>query len=197
MKETKFFLTGLLLCCMILLMVSATYGAENTEKALDNLQSELREEGMSVSDISGIKKPVKEMLKKGANKDELRAVLLDLSKNGVKGKDLKSSVDSMDNLIKSGKSPKEAGNIVSEAVHQAQAQGLRGTALADRVHQAVHQMQAQKNKAKEVKKEQREMNRTPKKTEEGTEKGSEMQGRHMHGGMESGMSRTGGGHGHR
>ena len=155
----KLSIIGLLLCCAIFLIVSASYSAEDTDKVLNELQSELQNKGMPAAEIAKVKKPVKEMLGKGATKDGLKGVLLDLSNNGVKGKDLRNSVDSMNNLIKSGESPQEAGNIVSRAVHQGQAQGLRGKALADRVHQAVHQMQTEKKELKEMKKERKEMKR--------------------------------------
>lgn len=66
------------------------------------------------------------MVEKGATKEDLKKVLTELSKNGVKGKELKKSVNSMNDLVNSGESPKIVGNIVSQAVHQAHAEGLKG-----------------------------------------------------------------------
>ena len=87
----KLSIIGLLLCCAIFLIVSASYSAEDTDKVLNELQSELQNKGMPAAEIAKVKKPVKEMLGKGATKDGLKGVLLDLSNNGVKGKDLRNS----------------------------------------------------------------------------------------------------------
>ena len=93
---------------------------------------------------AAIKGPVDEMVKRGANKDEVRGIVSDMAKKGIRGDDLKSSAEAMNDLVKRGESPKEAGNLVSRAAHQAKAEGLKGRDLADRVHGAVKQTQEAK-----------------------------------------------------
>jgi len=66
-------------------------------------------------------------------------------------KDLDRTVAAVkDGLVKSGESSEEAGNIVSRAVHQAQAEGLKGEALAERVHEVIRERKAEKAKVKEA-----------------------------------------------
>ena len=56
---------------------------------------------------------------------------------GLTGSDLVRTVQTLDDLQKQGKSPAEAGSIVSGQIHDAQNQGLAGSAIADKVQGAV------------------------------------------------------------
>lgn len=98
-------------------------------------------------------------------------------------KDLdKVIADSKSELVKSGRSSEEAGNIVSQAAHQAKAEGLKGKALAERVHEAVRKMQEEKGEATHMHAKQDLEERTEKKKN------------NMQKGMDAG---TGGGMGHK
>ncbi|MDD5477570.1 MAG: hypothetical protein PHG87_05185 [Candidatus Omnitrophica bacterium] len=171
--------------------LTSIYAAVDTDKVFNDIKGDLQNKGIEAGEIDGVRKPVVEMLEKGAAKDEIENSLLDLSKNGVKGKELRESVNSMDDLVKGGKSPREAGNVVSRAVHQAQAEGLRGTALADKVHEAIKKMQTEKRESIETKEERKETENVGTKMEEGSRKGNFPSG--AHGG---GMGHMGQGHGH-
>jgi len=188
----RLLLIGILFSFTIFLVLAPSYAAGVTQdKTFNEIKEDLKIKGMIPADVEGVKKEMEDMLEKGATKDEIEKPALGLSKNGVTGKDLRRSIDLMNDLIKSGKAPKEAGNIVSQAVHQAQAEGLRGTALADKVHEAIKEMQAEKRESIETKEERKETENVGTRIEEGSEKGNfSPEG---HGG---GMGNMGGGHGH-
>jgi len=135
------------LFCASLCFSAALY-AEDVNAAAKNLSSEIRQEaGLTDSEQKLIHSSVKEMLGQGADKDDIRNAVSGMAKKGIRGEDLKVSVESMKDLVKGGKSPKDAGNIISQAAHQAKAEGLKGKDLASRVHEAVKEMQAE-NKQK-------------------------------------------------
>jgi hypothetical protein len=161
--------TGILMFCTVFLWAALAYAQEQDSNAIVNqLNTELEKEAtFTPQDLKPIGKPLKNMLDKGAAKEDLKKVLKDLSEKGIKGKDLKSTVDSMNDLVNSGESPKEAGNIVSRAAHQAQAQGLKGTALAAKVREAIKQRKAERDKLKEEKKRQREESKKEKELPKG------------------------------
>ena len=154
----RFLRIGTLIACIVFLLAALTYAQKQDSNAvIDQLNNELEKEAaFTPQDLKPIEKPLKNMLNKGAAKEDLKKLLKDLSENRIKGKDLKSTVDSMNDLVNSGESPQEAGNIVSRAAHLAQAQGLKGTALAAKVHEAIKQRKAEREKLKEEKKEQKE-----------------------------------------
>jgi len=149
---------GTLIACIVFLLTTLTYAQKEGSNAIVNqLNNELEKEAAFIpGDLKPVEKPLKNMLDKGAAKEDLKKLLKDLSRNGIKGKELKNTVDSMNDLVNSGESPKEAGNIVSRAAHLAQAQGLKGTELAAKVHEAIKQRKAEREKLKERKKEQKE-----------------------------------------
>lgn len=149
---------GLLVGCIGFFLTTLVYAQQQDSNAVvSQLNKELEKEAAFTSqDLKPIEKPLKNMLDKGATKKDLKILLKDLSEKKIRGKDLKSTVDSMNDLVNSGESPKEAGNIVSRAAHLAQAQGLKGTALAAKVHEAIKQRKAEREKLKEQKKVQRE-----------------------------------------
>jgi len=154
----KVWIAGILLVCCVFLIHGLSYGAD-TATTFTELKTELQSKGMKAEEISGIEKPVKEMIGKGATKNDIKNTLLDFKNKGIKGEELKDSVNSMNELVKSGEAPKEAGNIVSRAAHQAQAQGLKGKELAAKVHEAIKQRKMQ---MEEMKKKMREGERETK-----------------------------------
>ena len=139
MKNTL--LICMLLFCVSCLFVPMVYTQEQDTDAIANqLSSELEKAGICTSeDLKQIKRPLKDMLGRGATKKGLKKTVKDLTNKGVTGRDLKKAVDSMNDLVKDGESPKEAGNVVSRAAHQAHREGLKGKELAARVHEAIRQ----------------------------------------------------------
>jgi len=160
---------GTLIVCMVFLLTALVYAQEQNSNAIvGQLNKELEKEAAFIpQDLKLIEKPLKNMLNKGAAKEDLKKLLKDLSENRIKGKDLKNTVDSMNDLVNNGESPQEAGNIVSRAAHLAQAQGLKGTALAAKVHEAIKERKAEREKLKEQKKVQREESKEQKEQSKG------------------------------
>jgi hypothetical protein len=164
----KLWVIGIMIGLVGFLALAPAYAAEDTEKSFNEIKQDLQKNGLLAEEIDEAKGPIVEMLEKGATKEEIEKPLLDLSSNGVGGIDFKASADSMNDLVKSGKSPKEAGSVVSDAVAQAKTEGLTGAALADKVNQAAKVMQAQKQEAQELKKEQKENQESVETTQETT-----------------------------
>ncbi len=128
---------------------------KNVDATCAELAGELRQKGVSRRDVKAIEEPVKNMLKKGATKKDIKDAVGDLSAGGVKGKALRQSVEAMNELMEDGENPKVAGNIVSRAAHRAQAQGLKGKDLAAEVHEAVQQRKQEREKLRQRKRAQR------------------------------------------
>ncbi|MCK4647977.1 hypothetical protein KAT51_00495 [bacterium] len=152
----KKILVILMLLSMVGLVTSiyALAQEENVDAACAELAGELRQKGVSRRDVKAIEGPVKNMLKKGATKKNLKDAVGDLSAGGIRGKALRQSVEAMNELVQDGENPKEAGNIVSRAAQRAQAQGLKGERLAAEVREAVQQRKQERKKIRERKKEQ-------------------------------------------
>jgi hypothetical protein len=161
---------AMVMCLASSLILSPAYAAD-VEKVTKEVQIDLQKQGLSAEDAAELKEPVKEMLANGASKDDIVKPLVELSKNEVKGNDLKNSAESMNELVKSGATPKEAGNVVSQAAHQAQAEGIKGKALAAKVHEAVKTMQAEKRAAHAEKKAAKEMKEKEKEVKKAEEQG--------------------------
>lgn len=136
--------------------------AQDAAATVKELGNELQQSGVvAQGEVETIQAPLKNMLEKGASKDELKGVVTELSKSEVKGEDLKKAVDSMNDLVNDGEKPSEAGNVISAAVAQAHADGLKGKDLAAKVHEAINQRKAQrleaKGKAEKVEKAEKEV----------------------------------------
>jgi hypothetical protein len=127
--------------CICLLLSSTTIArAEDAETTASQVTSELRKSRVvTKGEAAAIQAPLKDMIEKGASKEELKSVVTDLSNQRVRGDDLKQSVNSMKDLVNEGESLKEAGNVVSQAAAQAHQQGLKGKELAAKVHEAIQQ----------------------------------------------------------
>lgn len=132
---------SVLLVCIFFSAAVAIYAQEqNNSNILEQLSQELeRDKVFTPREFKAIKNPIKNMLNKGATKEGLRNMLEDLSKKDLRGRDLENMVNAVNDLVNKGVHPREAGNIVSQAAHAAQAQGLKGKALAAKVHEAIHQ----------------------------------------------------------
>jgi len=140
------------------IVLNTVFAQEDIELSFYRLSIELQKAGVSPRDIKGVGKPVKSMLNNGATKEDIKLVILDLTRNEVHGKDLKKSINSMNDLVNDGEDPKVAGNIVSQAAHSAQLEGLKGKDLAARVHAAIRQRKQEreilKQKMRETSKKQ-------------------------------------------
>lgn len=138
----KFLLVVTIICFFA---VNFVFAAENS---YTQLVSELKKGGITDSEINSMGNSMKNMLTKGANKEDVKTVVIDLVRLGLHGRELKNSVNDMNDLVNAGESPKQAGNIVSKAAHDAKAQGLTGRALAEKVHEAIRQRKQEKAKEK-------------------------------------------------
>lgn len=151
----------ILVILMLLIMVGlvtsiyAVAQEKNVDAACAELTGELRQKGVSRRDVKAIEEPVKNMLRKGATKKDIKDAVGNLSAEGARGQALRQSVEAMNELVEDGENPKEAGNIVSRAAHRAQAQGLKGKDLAAEVQEAVQQRKQERKKIRQRKKEQR------------------------------------------
>lgn len=136
-------------CMCFLLTAISIAKADNAGSIADQLNSELQQSGVVTrNEADAIKSLLKNMVNKGAGKEELRDVVTELSNHGVKGDDLKKSIKSMNDLVNKGENPREAGSVVSRAAAQAHADGLKGKDLAAKVHEAIGQRKAQMDEAK-------------------------------------------------
>lgn len=148
MRKNRALILGLSCICFLLVCASIAR-ADDADTTVNQVTGELTQAGVvTQQDADAIKAPLKNMIKKGARKQDLKNAVADLSGKGVKGDDLKQSVNSMNDLVNAGETPRDAGNVVSRAAAQARAQGLKGKDLAAKVHEAVRQRKAQKNEAK-------------------------------------------------
>ncbi|UCH12067.1 MAG: hypothetical protein JSW18_04425 [Candidatus Omnitrophota bacterium] len=149
MKNTL--LICVLLFCVSCLFVPKAYTQEQDTDAIANqLSSELEKAGICTPEgLKQIKRPLKDMLGRGATKRGLKRTVGDLTSRGITGRDLKKAVDSMNDLVKDGESPKEAGNVVSRAARQGRREGLKGKELVARVHEAVRQRKQERQQLKQ------------------------------------------------
>lgn len=129
---------------------------EDESPAFIKLKFSLRQKGISENDITFVQRPINNMLKQGAAMKDIERVIIDLSGKGMKGQNLKNSLIGMNDLINNGENPKNAGNIVSRAAHEAHAQGLKGRDLANKVHEAIQQRKQERNRLKQLKEERKQ-----------------------------------------
>lgn len=123
--------------------------AQDAAATAKELGDEFQQSGaLAQSEVEAIQAPLKNMIEKGATKEQLQGVITDLSNKEVKGEDLKKAVDSMNDLVNEGEEPKEAGSVVSAAAAQAHADGLKGKELAAKVHEAINQRKTKRLEAK-------------------------------------------------
>ena len=129
---------------------------EDGGPAFIKLKYSLRQKGISENDITLAQKPINNMLMQGATRKDIERVIIDLSEKGMQGQSLRNSLISMNGLINYGENPKNAGNIVSRAAHEAHAQGLKGRDLAHKVHEAIQQRKQERNRMKQLKKDRKQ-----------------------------------------
>lgn len=166
-------------CACFLFVAASAARAEDAASTVNQLSSELQQSGaVTQNEADAIKPELKNMVEKGASKEELKNVVTELSHKGVKGDDLKKSVRSMNDLVKQGESPKEAGNVVSRAAAQAHEQGLKGKDLAAKVHEAIQQRKTERTEEKKkVEKGKKESQGHAKKAEKETQQKGKKKGK--------------------
>lgn len=157
-------------CICMLLSSAAISRAEDAATIASQATSELQKSRVvNKGEAAAIQSSLKDMADKGASKEELKSVVTDLSRNRVRGDELKQSVDSVKDLVNEGDNTREAGSIVSMAAAQAHQQGLKGKNLAAKVREAVQQRKAQKDEVKRIERERiqkEEQERIKKETQE-------------------------------
>jgi len=141
------------LAVVLVFCAPLAYAQQETNKIMEELNKELEQEKVFLPrELRDMNKSLHNAMEHGVAKEDLKAILVDLKKKDSSAKDTKTIIDKMIDLIKGGVEPKQAGNIVSQAAHLAQAQGLKGTALAARVHEAIRIRKAEHEKLKQQKK---------------------------------------------
>ena len=137
------------------LCVGPAYAQQETNQIMEELNKELQQEKVFLPrEMKDMDKSLRNSIEHGVNKDDLKTILSDLKKEGVGHKEIKENLEAMNGMIESGVEPKEAGNIVSQAAHMAKEEGLKGTALAARVHEAIQARKAERESLKQKMQEQ-------------------------------------------
>lgn len=169
----RFIVMGALIACMGFLLATSAYARERDSRGtVSELKGELEKEAaFTPKELDPIERPLKNMLDKGATKEDLKNLLTDLAQKGIKGRELKNTIDSTNDLVNRGESPQEAGNVVSQAAHMAQAQGLKGKELAAKVHEAIQQRKAERERLKEREKREKEKQKEERSREKEKSKG--------------------------
>ncbi len=115
-------------------------------KTIDNrfeqLNSELKKQGVSDEFIRVTENSVKRMISSAASITDIKTVLLDLWKEGVRLRALKNAVAAVAELVANGDNTLEAARIASGAAHKAESEGLGGFAVGMRVKKAVQDRKA-------------------------------------------------------
>jgi len=139
-----------ILAVFLVFCASLAYAQQETNQIMEELNKELEQQKVFLpNELKDMQKSLGNAMKKGVKKEDLKAILVDLKNKQTSVKDTKKTIDVMVDLIKSGVNPKEAGNIVSRVAHQAKAEGLKGTALAARVREAIQTRKAEQEKLKQ------------------------------------------------
>jgi len=116
--------------------VSAGY-CKPVDNAFEQLKSELKQQGVSDEFIKITENSVKRMIAAAASTADIKTVLLDLWKEGVRARALKNAVAAVAELVESGDNTLEAAKIASGAAHKAESEGLSGFGVGMRVKKAV------------------------------------------------------------
>ena len=154
MKKKNFYV---MLAAILVFCVNLAYAQQEANQIMRELNKELeREKVFLPEELKDMDSSLRNCLEHGVKKEDLKGILLDLKNNQTKAGDTKKTIDVMVDLIKSGVSAKEAGNIVSQAAHLAKEQGLKGTALAARVREAIQIRKAEQVKIKQQNREMKE-----------------------------------------
>lgn len=141
MQRKNAFPIVIIFIIFVLFIISPGY-CKTTDSTLEQLKSELKKEGVSDEFIKVTEDSVKKMISSAASTTDIKTVLLDLWKEGVKARALKNAVAAVAELVASGDSTLEAAKIASGAAHKAESEGLGGFAVGMRVKKAVQDRKA-------------------------------------------------------
>jgi hypothetical protein len=134
------------------------YAERDSSSMMIELKMELEKEKTFLpKELKSMDLSLRAALDQGVKKESLKNILIDLKMKESSAKDAKKTIDVMVDLIKCGVDPKQAGNIVSQAAHQAKAEGLKGKDLAARVHEAIHLRKAEQEKLNQQIQEQKKL----------------------------------------
>jgi hypothetical protein len=155
--------------------VSLAYAQQETNQIMEELNKELEQEKVFLPrELKDMDKSLRNSVEHGLSKEDLKTILSDLKNKEVDHKEIKNTIDAMNDLLKAGIEPKEAGNIVSQAAHLAKDEGLKGTALAARVHEAIQTRKAEHETLKQKIQEQEEHQEQHKEEHKGEIQAQEM-----------------------
>ena len=152
----KLTMVCVIIICLALIGVqpaSAWWGQKSDE--FKEVAAELLKGGVSEKDVNNMQGSMENMFKKGANKEDIKTVVINLTRMGLFGRELTDSVKDVSDLVNDGETVKNAGNVVSSAAHAAKQKGLKGRALAEEVHKAIRQRKQERAKTKQAKKAQK------------------------------------------
>lgn len=131
------FMRIIIFSVMLVLSASAFGYCESADNAFEQLNLELKSQGVSDQFIKITENSVKRMIASEEKISDIKIVLLDLWSQGVKARALKNAVAAVAELVASGDSALEAAKIASGAAHKAEAEGLSGFSVGMRVKKAV------------------------------------------------------------
>src|SRR4030042_4379818 len=141
MRKKNVFLIFIVAIMLVLFIILPGY-CETVDNTFEQLQLELKSEGVSDEFIKITENSVKRMIASSALIVDIKTVLLDLWGEGRKGIALKNAVASVAELVESGDNTLEAAKITSGAAHKAESEGLSGFGVGMRVKKAVQDRKA-------------------------------------------------------
>ncbi|MCX5902776.1 MAG: hypothetical protein NTV89_04730, partial [Proteobacteria bacterium] len=106
---------------------------------MNELLGSLQRNGVTQSDLQGIDKQLRNILRTGGNKDIMNSLLLDMVRNGVTGTYLMDSVNSWNSTINAGVSHQRARDIISQVLGDAKSRGIKDKQLAALIQNALRQ----------------------------------------------------------
>ncbi|MGD0336570.1 MAG: hypothetical protein ABSB18_05660 [Candidatus Omnitrophota bacterium] len=144
-----------LLVCGLCFLGVAVFGADlpDANALFEQVKTDLRNKGMDTAKIESASGSIKDLLSRGVNKDQAEKFLQDLYNKDLDKTAFKSSVASLDELMKNGEKFKQAKNLVSSTVKDAQAQGLNNKEITKKVCEV---MQERKVELQDLKKQLQE-----------------------------------------
>lgn len=164
MKRMIILMEMIIFFCFLTGMASINNYSPEVNTAYEQLKSEVQEKGVEAQQITDSAKPIKDLLAQGVKKDDVKKFVLDLYNKKLDQASFKSSLESVSELTNDGEAFKQAKNLISKSLQDAQAQGLQGDELKKKVQSVVNQ---KKCELEELKKQASEKYR---KIEEGAAK---------------------------
>ena len=112
---------------------------------LRQMEGELLHLRVPINDINPITQVLRSLLNQGATKSDLMNIILSITKKGLTGKNLYSSLESVNSLVESGAKVDEAGNIVLQAIDEGMTYGFKSEdlGLIAKVQETVEQRKMQ------------------------------------------------------